>query len=590
MLTALEHPLVRALHQAAAQNPQTTAVVDETSSSMSYESVQNEAALLAEQLKAAGVGSGHLVVLYATDTVQHVVALLGVTMAGAAFLVLDQNTPASRAAQIIDNTNPSLVSSGTSIRRDVGDLVRPASAGMHRLPRSEYVNAAYVVYTSGSTGTPKGVILPRAGLDNLIEEQRRLFALRPSDRVLQWAPWTFDAAIFDVAMAMGAGATLVLRNRVTKLPGDSLSQTLVQDSISALTVTPTALAATSVRGDCAQLQTIICAGESVPPAIVKDWAAENRRLFNAYGPAEATIWSTLKVLHGPDDARSAGHAIRNVTIGVHDAAGQPLASGDAGEVWIGGPGVALGYIGGTDSDHARFVTEGVADGHGENAHGVRRLYRTGDSGRINADGELELLGRLDRQIKLHGVRIELREIEATLLHRAETAAAAAVLVGEAVSARIVCFVVVNGRSPVDGRDLRAWLATQLPGYYVPSEVRIVDHLPLSGNGKTDYAALKVLAAQLPATAASGAACEAQVQDGDTTVASRLMTIWEDVLAISAVGLDDDLFDIGGNSMRATRMMVRIRAEFQVELDIRQLYRARTIRKVSHLIRELTSGR
>jgi amino acid adenylation domain-containing protein len=575
---------------AATIHPQVTAVIDDAGSQISYEALFREADVVAAQAREAGIGPGHLVILRAEDSVRYVAGLLAVAMSGAAFLVLDQRIPAKRADRIIEETKPVLVISGTSMRRDLVRYARTAHAARLPDPRPEFEHAAYVIYTSGSTGVPKGVILPRTGLGNVIEQQRRCFGVQPGERVLQWASWSFDAAIFDLTMAIGAGATLVLRNRARKLPGESLTSTLEQDEISVLTITPTALVTTNVPVNCPRLRVIICAGEMIPAAVVRLWAGDSRKLFNAYGPAEATIWSTLKAVSAVEDVQSAGRPIKNVTVSVRDSLGRPVSGEGSGEVWLGGLGVALGYVRGTVAEQACFVLDDDPDQGGDNGrHEACRLYRTGDKGRINASGELELGGRLDRQVKVHGVRIELGEIEATLLRNPEVTASAAILAGEAADARIIGFVVPNSAGTLDPRALRTWLLTELPANYVPGELRVIDALPLNAAGKIDYDALGRLAAASTAPDTHGTGTEGDSGEGQSTgpaaVTERLTAIWKQVLSISDISLDDDLFDLGGNSLRATRLAARVKAEFGIELGIRKLYEARTIRNVSVLLGE-----
>jgi acyl carrier protein len=261
----------------------------------------------------------------------------------------------------------------------------------------------------------------------------------------------------------------------------------------------------------------------------------------------------------------------------------------SGEVWLGGLGVALGYVRGTAAEQARFVLDDDPDQGGDDhgRHEACRLYRTGDKGRINATGELELRGRLDRQVKVQGVRIELGEIEATLLRNPEVTASAAVLAGEAADTRIIGFVVPNSAGTLDPRALRTWLLTELPANYVPGELRVIDALPLNAAGKIDYDALGRLAAASAAPDTHGT--ERDTGQGQSTgpaaVAERLTAIWKQVLSISDISLDDDLFELGGNSLRATRLAARVKAEFGIELGIRKLYEARTIRNVSVLLGE-----
>ncbi len=572
-----QRALPAALMRSAAMNANGVAAEDLVSS-ITYAQLARQASRCAKEMNECGIGQGCLVALNADATVEFLVALFAVSVAGAAFLVLDENLGSRRRERIMRQCRPCLSTSGPALLADLS--ARGAARDRGSCEKGLYASAAYVIHTSGSTGEPKGVIVPDAGLANLIAEQRRLFGLTTADRVLQWAPWSFDAAVFDVAMAAGAGAALVLRSQAEKLPGDTLRDVLVRDGINQITATPSALAVTAAPVS-ADLHTVVFAGEALPGRVAERWAAPGRRVFNAYGPAEATIWVTTKRVCSPEDAGSAGLPINGVTVEIRNERAEPVAAGEKGEVWIGGPGVALGYLGA---------------GHDSAGH---RFYRSGDYGYLNEAGELVLLGRVDRQVKIHAARVELREIEELLERIRGVRACAAVLIGQAEEAHIVAYLVddgaggagqsdtaAGGAGPSDSarlsqRELHDQLRRDLPGYAIPREFRRVDSLPLTSNGKLDYQAL------LSVPDGQWTPLRAEPPPSSPLV-GELTAIWQEILGTSSVGCDEDLFNLGGNSLKATRIAARLKARLDVHFSIHDLFKARTILNVAALIEERRS--
>lgn len=556
---------------AVAEAPERTAVVD-GEAEYTYRMLFDLADAAARRLRDdVGVRPGDLVAIRFGDGIDTVVAIHAAALCGAAFVLLDPEWPTSRIDAVLEGAAPIVVASAANLAGVGGPPLTAVEQVKDRPPA--YSGVCYVLFTSGSSGRPKGVVVPNAGVVNLVAEQRRCYALAQDDRVLQWAPWTFDAALADVTLAAGSAATLVLAGRCDKLPGEALSRFLGAQCISVLTATPSALSLTAPLGPA--LHTLISAGELLPADVAARWLAPGRRVFNAYGPAEGTIWTTVKMLSGPEDARSVGNPIGNVRVAVMDPGGRRVAAGTYGEVWIGGVGVALGYIG-EDPPKGRFRTR--PDGSTAGA----RWYRTGDRGRIGRDGELELAGRLDHQVKLHGVRIELDDIDHALAGLPQVIQSASGVIGTGAEAFLVSFLVLEQPCELRAETVQAWLADRLPKYHIPREFRVIASLPITASGKVDRRALPNLTRDqwepLPARPGGVVAGSATEQ--------ALTSIWCDVLSTANAGLHDDLFDLGGNSLKATRIVARIKGDLGADLALESLFAARTIEKVARLIEDL----
>ncbi|MFY0565971.1 non-ribosomal peptide synthase/polyketide synthase [Archangium lansingense] len=428
-------------------------------------------------------------------------------------------------------------------------------------------NLAYVIYTSGSTGRPKGTLLTHGGLANTALQAARAHGYRPDSRVLQFASTSFDASVCEVFSSLVAGACLCLASKEQLLPSELLRSLLVQQSITAVTLTPSVLAQLEPQG-LPNLETIISAGEACTPELARRWS-QGRTLLNAYGPTEVTICATIT---GPVDAErlSIGRALPNVQVYVLDERLQPVAPGVPGELYVGGAGLARGYLGRPELTAERFVPHPFAALPGE------RLYRTGDKVRWSALGELEYLGRIDFQVKLRGFRIELGEVESVLREQPGVHESVVLLREDSPGdRRLVAYVMPSAGEQVEPQSLRTALLSRLPEYMVPSAFVSLAALPLTTSGKVDRKAL-------PAPAGSGTASSEYVSPR-TDTELRLASIWSEVLDVQQVGLHDDFMSLGGHSLLATQVVSRIRASFGVELPLRILFEATTLQALATVI-------
>ncbi len=411
--TSAEYANDRCFHQIfeaqVQHNPAAIAIVSEQGS-LTYEELNQQADYLAQTLKQMGVQADSLVGLYVDRSADMVVGILGILKAGGAYVPLDPNYPSDRLHFMMTDTQISilltqswLVKSLPASQATILCLDQPLAVNLDHFeivpPTPDHL--AYVIYTSGSTGTPKGVLLSHRGLCNVVEAQRRVFHLSRSSRILQFSSLSFDASIFEIALAFGSGATLYIPPKPAQLPGIALVQFLEDNAITHALLTPAVLAVLPPT-ELPALQVLITGGEACSSQVVNRWAA-NRHFFNAYGPTETTIWATVAELGVGDNPLTIGHPICNTQVYILDANLNPVPVGIPGELYIGGAGLARGYLNRPELTAERFISTEYST-----------LYKTGDRALFRTDGAIEFLGRVDNQIKIRGFRVELGEIEATL--------------------------------------------------------------------------------------------------------------------------------------------------------------------------------
>ncbi|HYO56981.1 amino acid adenylation domain-containing protein, partial [Archangium sp.] len=420
-------------------------------------------------------------------------------------------------------------------------------------------NLAYAIYTSGSTGRPKGTLLEHRGLCNTALSAIEALGIRPESRVLQFAAFGFDASVWEIFSTLLAGACLCLAPRETIMPGAPLHSVLKEQGITTVTLTPSSLAMLDPEG-LEALETVVSAGEACPPALVARWKP-GRGFLNAYGPTEVTICASI--CDEVDEQRpTIGRPLPNVELYVLDERLEPVPVGVPGELYIGGAGLARGYLGRPELTAERFIPEPFSGREGA------RLFRTGDVARYLANGELEFIGRRDEQVKIRGFRIELGEMEVVLLQH-PAVSTATVIVREDVpgNQRLVAYVVPEPERDADAAVLRAFLKERLPEYMVPSAFVSMEALPLTPNGKVDRRALPA-----PASQEEEGAFVAPRSPGEELVAG----IWAQLLGVPKVGRHDNFFALGGHSLLATQVASRLRNAFKAEFPLRWLFEAPTV--------------
>ncbi|MEV4258359.1 amino acid adenylation domain-containing protein, partial [Spirillospora sp. NPDC049652] len=512
---------------------------------------------VARTLVERGVGREDLVAIRLERSADLVAVILGVVKAGAAYLPIDPSYPSERIAFMLSDATPSLVVDEGFLRSLVQD---DTSLGIEVSPDQ----LAYVIYTSGSTGKPKGVGVSHRGVASLAAWQADRFGLGAEARVAQMAALGFDAAFWELCMALLSGATLLLAEPDRMPPRGRFDDLLADLGVTHATVPPSLLATVENLPD--SLVNLVVAGEACPPGLVERWAP-GRRMFNAYGPTESTVCATMSDRLTPGDAISIGGPIWNTSVYVLDEALRPVPPGVTGELYIAGPSLARGYIGRTALTAERFVACPFVPG--------TRMYRSGDLVRWTADGQLAFAGRADDQIKIRGFRVELGEIENVLAAHPKVDQVA-VLAREDQPGVIRLVAYVTGG--IEG--LREYAAERLPDYMVPAAFVALDEFPVTSNGKLDRAALPApdfvgqSVSRAPATATEEILCG----------------LFAEILGLETIGTEDSFFSIGGDSLLAIRLIVRVRSVLETELTIRELFAAPTVVELARLVDDArTSG-
>nr|BFE97810.1 hypothetical protein GCM10020185_83460 [Pseudomonas brassicacearum subsp. brassicacearum] len=522
-------------------------------------------------LRAAGVGTDSIVPVCMERSVEMVVALLGIVHAGAAWLPLDPELPAARLAFLIEDADArvTLTQAQWLSRLPVGHQAWTLDA-LPQAPAFEPINVeahdlAYVLYTSGSTGQPKGVMNEHGALMNRLHWMQDAFPIGPNDRVLQKTPYSFDVSVWEFFWPLITGATLVVARPDGHRDPAYLSQLIQQERVTTLHFVPSMLRAFVEEPslvNCQSLRQVFASGEALPVDLVRRFMGQHpAALVNLYGPTEAAIDVSVWRCSADDAIVPIGKPIANLRLYILDEALQPLPIGSIGELYIGGVGVARGYLKRPDLTEERFLASPFVAGD--------RLYRTGDRCRFLADGNIEYLGRLDHQVKLRGQRIELGEIDSALLNLPAITGACTLVIDN----RLVAFY----SSSAAQSDLDTQLAAELPAYMVPAVWVQIPALPLSTNGKIDRKALAAL--PLPNTQKDYAAPRNDLERllcqlfgellGDTLTGGR------------EVGTSDSFFALGGDSILGLKLISRLR-EQGYSLTPRDLFRSPTPAALAHV--------
>ncbi len=585
----------------AARRPRSTALVadDET---VSYGELEKRANRLAARLLELGLRPEGRVGLALDRSPEMIVALLAVLKAGGAYVPLDPAHPEKRLAYVLDDADLELIVVRSTLaerfrkweRKPGGRrlcLVDEASLAKGPLPvrrpgLPEPAQLSYVLYTSGSTGAPKGVMVAHASMANLALD--RSLRETPGERVLQLASLTFDASVWEIVRALATGDTLHLARPEQLVPGAPLRHLLADRGIQVAVLLPAVLQALdeSAAEELPELRSVLTGAEVCPQALAERWAA-GHSLKNLYGPTEATVIAAVGTFRGAGRPLPIGRPVANADVYVLDGRLKPLPIGVAGELWIGGPGLARGYLDRPRETAVSFVPHPLGKSGG-------RLYRSGDRTRWLGDGNLDFLGRRDSQVKLRGYRIELGEVESVLrAHPRVREAVALVRCDAPGTQRLVAYVEprrqLEDAAPGPGGSdplrstLRARLAEHLPAYMVPSDFVLLESFPRLASGKVDRRALPHPAEARPDLSARFAAPQSPEE-------TLLAEIWAEVLALERVGIDDNFFELGGHSLLATRVLSRVRESFGVELELRFLFEGPSVAKLAaRLARELKAG-
>ncbi|MEA2691483.1 MAG: hypothetical protein QOJ16_870, partial [Acidobacteriota bacterium] len=594
----------------ASSAPDAPAVVYE-GERLTYRELLRGARRLGRYLAGLGVGPGSLVGLCLPRSLDLVVAILGVLEAGAAYVPLDPGYPRERLAFVLADSGLSVLLSHSALVAELPPLPRSVEVvrldaererigfeSAEALPaRATPGDLAYVIYTSGSTGRPKGVGVRHTEVSRLLTSTAGWFGFGPADVWTLFHSYAFDFSVWEIWGCLGYGGRLVVVPYWSSRSPESFRELLARERVTVLNQTPSAFqelirAEESALAEGAgelDLRLVIFGGEALEIASLAPWwerhADERPRLVNMYGITETTVHVTYRALGRRDlEARGSGSGaigrpIPDLAVHLLDRGFEPVPIGVAGEIHVGGAGLALGYLGRPERTAERFVPDPWGGRPGA------RLYRSGDLARQRTDGSLDYLGRIDQQVKVRGFRIELGEIEVALLAHPAVAQAVVILrEEESGERRLAASVVARPGEELEVSALRGFLRDRLPEYMVPAGFALLPALPFTANGKVDRRALARLH---PATAEATTGGEGSFAAPRTPVEELLAGIWEDLLGRERVGIDDGFFDLGGHSLLATRAISRVRQAFGVELPLRTLFEVPTI---AGLAREIEIAR
>lgn len=571
---------------------------------LDYAELNARANRLARRLIAAGVGPDALVAVAVERSARLVVAVLAVLKAGGAYLPLDPDYPAERLTHMVVDARPVLLlrtDGVTSLHLDVPELVLddPSFEALCERERGDDIAAGertaplvpahlmYVIYTSGSTGVPKGVAVSHTGVTDLVSTQVRLYGVGRGDRILQWASFSFDAWFWDFTLALLNGATLVMAEQHALMPGESLRETMLTYSIDHAVLPPVALGITDSEGLLVG-GTITSTGDVCTRALAEEWS-KGRRLYNAYGPTEVTVGASIGgPVKGVQDEVTVGTPWDGGVVHVLDERLRECPDGQEGELFLAGSGVVRGYLNRPGLTASRFV----ADPYGPPGS---RMYRSGDRGRHEADGELYFTGRIDNQVKMRGFRVELGEIETRLESHPAVEIVVAVVGGQdAATEHIVVYVRTSARHEVTEGQLRAWARDALPEHMVPTHVVVLDRFPTLPNGKIDRKELAERAVRAPAghhgtpphpvpAADEGGAGEAASYE------EALCRMVGEILRVPEVTPKDNFFDLGGHSMLAAKLAGRMRKELGVTVPMRSMFEAQSLAELAQAMERAKRG-
>jgi amino acid adenylation domain-containing protein len=583
--TATDYPHHLCAHQLfeqeALRNPSAVAV-SFNGKRLTYRELNSRANQLARHLRALGVGPEVLVAILMRNSLEMVVAVLGVLKAGGAYVPLDPANPRERLAAVLAEADVSVVLTLERFR----DLVPRENASRtisldtarfdglateNLTPTAAPENLAYVIYTSGSTGTPKGAMIPHRGLVNYLSWCTNQYSVADGQGSPVHSPLAFDLTVTSLFAPLLMGGTVELLDEENAVETLGRSLRAARD-FSLVKITPTHLELLRHAfsdGATPATKAFIIGGEALSGEEISFWQqhAPGIRLINEYGPTETVVGCCIYEVGAASNNSGAvpiGQPIANAQLYLLDKQMQPVPAGVTGELYIGGVGLARGYLKRPHATAEKFVPNPFASVPGQ------RLYRTGDLARFLPDGNLEFLGRVDDQVKIRGFRIELRDVESTLAqHPSVQETVVTVREDVAGDKRLVAYVTLAPDNRPATAELRLYLRDKLPAYMVPSAIVVLDALPVTTNGKIDYEALP-------------APDNAREQLKNSFIAPRnilelkVAEMWEEILNVRPIGMTDNFFDLGGHSLKATRLLSKVRSIFRTQLPLSVVFEATTI--------------
>ena len=588
--TAVDYPCADVLHtlfeQQVARTPEATALVS-GDRRLSYSELNQRANQLAHHLRKKGVSAEDLVGVFMERSIEMVVALFGILKSGAAYVPLDPDYPAERLDFMLDDAGIGVLLTQESLSgrlpttdafhlyldRDWADV--ETESGENPSSWATLDNLAYVIFTSGSTGRPKGVMNTHRGICNRLQWMQDAFQLDGEDAVLQKTPFSFDVSVWEFFWPLLVGARLVIAAPGAHRDTGQLVELIRDTEITTLHFVPSMLQLFVEDSDvkqCTSLKRVICSGEALTCDLTRRFfdRLPHCELHNLYGPTEAAVdvshWKCQS--DSVENVVPIGRPIANTRLYILDRAMQPVPIGVAGELHIGGIQVARGYLNRDELTAEKFIEDPFS------ADATPRLYKTGDLARYRSDGNIEFLGRIDHQVKIRGLRVELGEIE-THLRQIPQIRECVVMMREDVPGdrRLVAYVVPQLGDQIDTRLLADRLRKTLPEYMVPSPILCLKSIPLSPNGKIDR---KGLPSPESLRQAAGLGPVSNRSNSEAIVAG----IWAEVLGLSDVGLQENFFDLGGHSILVAKVQRKIEDVFAIELPMAELFKYTTVKSLA----------
>jgi len=581
--TRLDEPVHKLFEKQVERTPDKDAIRYE-GVKVTYDELNRKANKLAHYLKRNGVGTDKIIGVFMDKSPDLIVAILGILKAGGAYVPLDPVHPYERIAFMLQDARVPIVLTQSNMMSRIPTLIaKPLFIDSHwglidqeneeNLDQQGSIkDLAYIIYTSGSTGRSKGVLIEHQGLTNLILHDIQGFQVSGSTNFLQFASIGFDASVLEIFITLLSGATLVMAKREVLLSVPDLYNLLDREKITTALLPPSLLALLPSDG-LPDFKMVLSGGESCSLEISEKWS-KGRTFINAYGPTETTVAPTYYIVDSKAKYHSSipiGKPISNTQVFILDLMLQPVPVGVRGELYIGGIGIARGYLNRSELTEEKFVSNPFFEDLKPHSKWVsKKLYRTGDLGRYLPDGNIEFIGRIDHQVKLRGFRIELGEIETTIdLFPGVNQVVVVIREDNPGEKRLVAYIVQETDVSIRINELRRYLREKMPEYMIPAAFVILDELKLNASGKVDRKTLPIPTSE---QSESGTIFVSPKTDLEKTIAQ----IWQEVLNVDRIGLNDNFFDLGGHSLLMATAHSRLQEALNREFSLISLFQYPTI--------------
>lgn len=582
---AIDYPknknILTSIEEWAASTPDAIAIVC-GEKSYSYRQINDRANQMAHTLLAMGIRSEDKIIVCLERSADFIAAILGILKSGGAYVPVDPVEPPERMETILRDLHPLCIvahgafktHSSTCPIVNIDHLTNKPTDNPH-VPLSES-QLAYIIYTSGSTGKPKGVEIEHKSICDRVFWKNAAYPLNPGDAMLHTYSFIFDGAIINYLWPLCTGAALVIASKEELLDSSALVHLIHKHRITTIDLLPSLLESLLEDRDigaCQSLRDVFSGGEALPAEVVRLFYEKcSAKLHNTYGPTEATVESSVWDCEPNDKATIApiGRPIAGAKLYILDSHQQIVPVGVPGELYIGGIGLARGYL----NDPALTANKFIANPFGENAQD--RLYRTGDLAKYRPDGIIDFLGRIDNQVKVRGFRIDLKEIESALLHMDPVDKAIVMVKGESLHKRLVAYVILSlsMAEKTFFELMKHYIGTRLPAHMVPAQVVILDEFPKLLNGKINYKILPEPKHQINKTILS------PERECSNEMERQLLLIWKEILDCDTLRVTDNFFDAGGNSLLAMRLITRIKKHLGISVQLIRLFQYPTIEGLS----------